>query len=364
MDTRWGAAASLLLLCACGTSGAEEIATGSGRYSVAVEHLSTLDVGSGAIVASANSMARSGDGRIYIGDDSDRAIKVFGADGVQERPVGGPGRGPGEFTTLLSAGVLGDSVFGWDGVANRLTVFDTAGEPVRTVALRGPHSPLWSRIRTMDDSLLVASGWAMGAHDKPLVEVYDRTGHRVGRMMNLKRLLSPPEPELLQHTWVFADGGGVVYSTIHGVDTIFAYTPGGRLLGTGRLGLAGYRPVLDLRQLIARSEGRLRRPDGSWAQDRHYAVLKLVALGGGLVAVQFARLELARGGTDLLSDGGPVVVLQLTPAGEIRKVGQVDAPGALLGRSGPGEAHVLRWSGSELTKLDLFRLRVTPASET
>lgn len=351
---------SFPLLGACG---APEVANAGERraeYWVDVQHVSVLDVSRGAILASANSIARGRDGRLYIGDGSDRAIKVFGAGGAQERPIGVPGPGPGEFATLLSAGLLGDSIFGWDGTSNRLTVFNPEGEDIRAVMLRQPGSPVWSRIRAMDDSLLVASGWVQGSHDQPLVEVYDRRGHVVGKMMDLSRLLSPPDPEFLQHTSVFADGsGGVVYSTIHGVDTLFAHTQNGDLLGTGRLGLTGHQPVLDLRRLLARNGGRLRQADGNWAQDGHFAVLKLVALTGNLVAVQFARLDLSGGGTDLLSEGGPIVVLRLTSGGQFHVVGQVEAPGALLGRSGPGEAYILQWSGSDLTELHLFRLSVT-----
>jgi hypothetical protein len=312
-------------------------------------------------LASANSISLGADGRIYIGDASDKAVKVFAANGVQGEAIGTAGAGPGEFTTLLSSGILGDSVFGWDGSANRLTVFGPDGRYARNMALHQAGSPPWARMRAMDDSLLVASGWVLRVQDRPLVEVFDRQGQRVGRMMNLSRLLSPPDPELLAHTSVFADGSeGVVFATLHGFDTIMAFTPRGRLLGAGRIGLEDHEPVLDLRRLLARSGGTLKRPDGSWAQDRHFAVLKLVALGGGLAAVQFGFMHFDHG-TDLLSEGGPIVVLRVGADGVIRRVAQLDSPGALLGRTDRGEALILRWSGSDLEQLDLFRLTVAPA---
>lgn len=353
-----------LLLGACADADAKPRDV-SEAYTVRIDHVSSLDVEDGAILASANSLVRDRHGRIYIGDNSDRRIKVFGAEGSQQRPVGSPGAGPGEFITLFSAGLLGDSVYGWDASANRITVFGPNGERVRDFALRKPGSPSLSRIRTMDDSLLVASGWVAGAHDRPLVEIYDRAGTRLAGMMNLERVLSPPKPDFVQHSSVFADGtDGIVFSTMHGIDTLFAYTTDGTLLAAGRVGLTGFSPVLDLRELLDRTGGRLRAPDGSWAQDRHYAPLKLVALGGGLVAVQFGFLNFSAGDTDLLSVGGPVVILRLTSDGEFERVGQVEVQGALLGRSGPGEAYVLRWSGSELTELELFRLAVAPKPET
>lgn len=328
------------------------------QLKVEIEFVATLEQGTGPILASANSLSSGLNDAVYIGDGSDRQIKVYGQDRVQAQPIGSPGHGPGEFATLLSTGLLGDSVFGWDMRANRLSIFDGYGRYVRGVSLHQPGSPRWSRIRAMDDSLLVASGWVLGAHDRPLVEVFDREGLRVGRFMDMSNLLSPPDPEFLQHTWVFADGSdGVVFPTIHGVDTIMAHTPGGRFLGGGRIELTGFAPVLDLKRLIEQNNGTLRRPDGGWAQDRHYGVTRLVALGHDLVAVQFELLDFERG-QDLLEDGGPVVILRLDTDGVIRSVEQLEAPGALLGRKNQGEALLLRWSGAELGVLELFQLTV------
>jgi hypothetical protein len=351
---------ALALAAACGSADPAREPALPG-LTVSVVPVTTLKLQSGPILASANSLSRSRDGRIYIGDGSDRAVKVFAADGSQEPSVGAPGGGPGEFATLFSAGVLGDSVIGWDVRANRLTVFDAGGRYVRAISLQYPGSPRFSSVRVMDDSLLVASGWVQGAYDRPLVEVFDRTGRSVGKMAKMKRIFSPPNPQLLPHTQVYADGSeGVVFNTLHGFDTIQAYAPDGRVLGAGRVGLRGHHPVLNLRRLLRENHGSLHRPDSTWVQDAHYAALKLVALGGGLVAVQFGKLELTHG-TDLLSTGGPVVVLRLEPGGVLRPVGQVEAPGALLGRSGPHEAMVLRWSGDELNRLELFRLTVAPS---
>lgn len=321
-----------------------------------LERVGSLQTEPGPLLASANSLARGRDGRVLVGDGSDRQIKVFSSGGAQIQPIGRPGAGPGEFATLLSAGMLGDSAFGWDVRANRLTVFDPAGRYARAVALQQPGSPRFGNIRVMDDSLLVASGWVMGAHDRPLVEVFDRTGRPVGQMANFKRVFSPPDPKLLPHVWVFADGSdGVVFSTLHGFDTIQAHSPDGRLLGAGHLGLRGHQPVLDLRRLLAQNHGDLMRPDSTWAQDGHFAALKLVALGGGLAAVQFGKLELTQG-TDLLASGGPIVILRLEPGGVIVPVGQIESPGALLSRDRPGQALILRWSGEQLDHVELFRL--------
>lgn len=352
------ASAVLLVLGGCRYAGVDDRAPALPRVDIEVSRLGSLDSGDGPVLASASSLVPASDGRIYIADRSDRRIKVFRPNGSQGPAVGAPGAGPGEFTTLMSAGVMRDSVLGWDMRANRVTVFDREGRYARAFALRQPGSPQFSHVRVMDDSLLVGSGWVMGAHDRPLVEVFDRKGTRIGRLADMKGIFSPPNPKLLPHTWVFADGkGGTVFSTIHGVDTILAHAPDGRLLGSGRLGLRDHEPVLDLFRLLEENRGDLQRPDSSWVQDGHYAALNLVALGDDLVAVQFGRLDL-KGGTDLLSSGGPIVVLWLGPDGVIRWLGQKEAPGALLGRNARGDALLLRWSGDDLADLELFRMAV------
>jgi hypothetical protein len=327
---------------------------------VTIEPVAQLRMGGGPVLASAHSLSGAPDGSVVVGDGSDRALKVFGPDGVQARHIGGAGAGPGEFTLLNSSGMLGDSAFGWDSRANRVTVFEPGGRYARAFPLQQPGSPRFARVRVMDDSLLVASGWVMGAHDRPLVEVFDRQGRRVGRMTQMKEVFTPPDEHLLPHTAVFADGrGGVVFSTVHGFDTLFAHAPDGRLLGTGRIGLTGHEPVLDLRRMLRRNGGTLQRRDSSWVQDGQFAALGLVALSSDAVAVQFARLNFEEN-TDLLSDGGPVVVLRLLPDGTFRTLGQVEAPGALLGRSARGAPLLLRWSGADLERLELYRLLVQP----
>lgn len=349
-------AAALLAGCApdARRTGAERSAR------VTIEPVAQLRMGDGPVLASAHSVAGAPDGTVVVGDGSDRALKVFGPDGVQARLIGGAGAGPGEFTLLNSSGMLGDSAFGWDSRANRVTVFDPAGRYARAFPLQRPGSPRFARVRVMDDSLLVASGWVMGAHDRPLVEVFDRRGRRVGQMTQMKEVFTPPDEHLLPHTAVFADGrGGVVFSTVHGFDTLFAHAPDGRLLGTGRIGLTEHEPVLDLRGELRRNRGTLQRRDSSWVQDGQFAALGLVALSGDVVAVQFARLNFAEN-TDLLSGGGPVVVLRLLPDGTFRTLGQVEAPGALLGRNARGAPLLLRWSGADLERLELYRLTVQP----
>src|SRR4051812_17362282 len=115
-----------LLATACGADAASR-SLDAPRLTVGIEHVRALEPRAGVGLASANSISLASSGRIYIGDGSDRAIKVFAPDGTQGDPIGRAGGGPGEFTTLLATGVLGDSVFAWDGPANRFTMFGPDG---------------------------------------------------------------------------------------------------------------------------------------------------------------------------------------------------------------------------------------------
>ena len=352
--------ALITLLAACGRDGSS--GPGSEPVRVTVERVAELRTGNGPVLASANSVSSLADGRVVVGDASDRALKVFGADGQQAPLIGGPGVGPGRFAVLNASGMLGDSAFGWDPHANRVTVFDPRGRYARSFALQQPGSPTFARVRVMDDTLLVASGWVTGAHDQPLVEVFDRTGRRVGQLARMAEVFTPENPHLIPHVGVFADGReGVVFTTLFGMDTLIAERVDGRVVGAGRVRLEQHEPVLDLRRLLKQNRGTLQRPDGTWVQDGHYGALGLVALSRDMVAVQYAKLNFEEN-TDVLSDGGPVVVLRLLPDGTFRKVGQVDAPGALLGRDAAGHPMLLQWSGAELERLDLYRLLVQPAA--
>ena len=80
---------------------------------------------------------KTADGRILIANAGTSEVKVFNADGTYREAWGGPGQGPGEFSSLLGlAPWLGDSIVAWEASGERVTVFDGKGRPARTIAPR------------------------------------------------------------------------------------------------------------------------------------------------------------------------------------------------------------------------------------
>lgn len=76
-------------------------------------------------------------GVIVVADADAASLAFFDRHGSLIRRVGGKGGGPGEFRALAwLAQCRPDSLFAWDPVQLRITVFDTTGTPVRSERVR------------------------------------------------------------------------------------------------------------------------------------------------------------------------------------------------------------------------------------
>ncbi|TVP59586.1 MAG: hypothetical protein EA351_01380 [Gemmatimonadales bacterium] len=63
-------------------------------------------------------------------------VRVFGPDGQLERTFGGPGEGPGEFSSAVALQVLpGDTIVVYDQLGGRFTRFDREGNFIRTITI-------------------------------------------------------------------------------------------------------------------------------------------------------------------------------------------------------------------------------------
>lgn len=71
-------------------------------------------------------------GTLVVSLDDDKTVRWFDRDGAEERRVGGPGEGPGEYGSVALTGMLGDSLLIWDGQLDRATVLAPDGAAVRT----------------------------------------------------------------------------------------------------------------------------------------------------------------------------------------------------------------------------------------
>ena len=76
------------------------------------------------------------DGRVAVGSSSPAEVRLFDEGGRPLGSVGGPGSGPGEFSTVQSVVEFGgDSLAVWDPNRRRISVFDRDGAFQREVAL-------------------------------------------------------------------------------------------------------------------------------------------------------------------------------------------------------------------------------------
>jgi hypothetical protein len=68
------------------------------------------------------------DGALYVADALAREVRVFSAEGAAVRSIGRPGDGPGEFASIQSLGMLGDTLAVLDPFNGRISLFSTDGE--------------------------------------------------------------------------------------------------------------------------------------------------------------------------------------------------------------------------------------------
>ena len=77
------------------------------------------------------------DGRMFVMETLDRAIRVYAPDGRLLRAFGGPGQGPGEFRYMNDLGLLGDTLWVSDIRQRRLTLFSLDGDVIATIPAQG-----------------------------------------------------------------------------------------------------------------------------------------------------------------------------------------------------------------------------------
>lgn len=353
MSFRWGACvvlAAALAGCADHSRPALRDAT---RRSVVAEDLVRLDDTGKPILARPERLSVGRNGRFIISDNSDKDVKVYGADGRRVGTFGRPGRGPGEFAALLTAQAYGDSVVAYDFEALRLTVFSPDGHYVRALSLGSlPFAP-WS-VRVVDDSLFLAAAAAPGSIGRPLLALLRPDGTRVSTFFNPEKFLGR-SPEVIQQTFVLADGRhGVVFVGLAGGDSIWAYDYHGKSLGSGPLD--PLQPLPTTRSLIENNRGRMRRPDGSYVVDGQRTLFSVVALDSGSVALQVTKRDAMRG-TDLL-EGGTLIVAAIQPDHGPSLVARAALDGGLLGADRSGAPLVLRYASADQDQYAIRRLRL------
>src|SRR5690606_8034144 len=78
-------------------------------------------------------VAQTADGLLVVLEQQAREIRVYDPDGSLLRRFGGPGSGPGEFRSPGAMGSSGDTIWVYDFLNARLTLFRTDGTLLETV---------------------------------------------------------------------------------------------------------------------------------------------------------------------------------------------------------------------------------------
>ena len=95
---------------------------------VSIGPKSITETGSPEEFGRVSSAALGPDDALYITDDLNYEVRVFGLDGTHRRTFGREGEGPGEFTGLYSVAWVGDRLLALDYHLGRITEFSVEGE--------------------------------------------------------------------------------------------------------------------------------------------------------------------------------------------------------------------------------------------
>ena len=84
---------------------------------------------------------------MYVADEMNHEVRVFGVEGVHRFTFGRQGEGPGEFGRLFSVAWLGDRLLTLDALLGRISEFSAEGEYLGQRRVRGAMGgpPGWVR---------------------------------------------------------------------------------------------------------------------------------------------------------------------------------------------------------------------------
>ena len=338
--------ATLTILTGCGEDGPiwnmvrSVLAVRSVPLTVVEKRLFVIDDRTQPILGQPHSMSESSDGVFAIADMSDKDIKLYDRNGQRIGTAGRAGEGPGEFTSLMSATFLGDSIFAYDFAQDRLSVFDGSGQFARSSRVRNDRvAAAWS-IKSVDDTYLLSVGTPLGGVDRDFLGLFRPDGSCCGlSMLNREQYYDHAFPDLAQWTAVNGDARAQIVYASHD-DSLFAFRYSGTVVAAERLP-SDLMPV-SWRKLLEENDGHPQRPDGSWIFDGHNLVMDVLALDSSTVVVQLAQYN-ASGGVDRM-EGGPIAVLAVDLERGFRLLGRHSASGAVLGRDTHGRPLIVGYA--------------------
>jgi hypothetical protein len=152
-------------------------------------------------------VARDSRGRLLVAG-ADGGVGIFDSLGRFSRSLGRRGDGPGEYRHVVSVGFgPGDSVFVWDRVHRRITVYGPSlGPPSRTIPLGAYTSYL-----PTSSGAVVSGAVTVNARESYALHRLDRTGRVVVSAGEMSDLTSPVFQRKLYRRLVA--GGGLVLAS-------------------------------------------------------------------------------------------------------------------------------------------------------
>lgn len=180
------------------------------------------------------------DGRIVVLDDGALQIHVFGPDGDHLRSLGRRGSGPGEFESMTTISVVGDSIYVYDRSRARLSVFHASDGFARSVLVSaGQEGPPPFEARAIGADRIAAYQWRVASslgddrrlqHRRAWLSVLDAEGEVLREPGSFARTYSGVHPE------------GAVVPRPYATRAVLAACDGGVVTADGhrfRLGVRG-----------------------------------------------------------------------------------------------------------------------------
>jgi len=303
-----------------------------------------------SLLAKPIAASRNTVGQLAIADGSDRNVKTYDSDGRRIGTIGRAGRQAGEFTHLSNAQYFGDSLFGYDFNTGTMTIFSPrTGEATRTIQLRRPPYS----IRVIDDSLLLYVRHP--GQGGPLLTLARLNGRELVSFFDPQPFKNQPKLRFLSALYADAHDG-VVFAGIFGSDTLHTFDYSGK--ETSAAAIPSRIPLDRLEDKLAVNGEQFRRADSTWFHDGIEALMGLVALDHGNVALQIASYD-SRVGTDLLRARSEILVVHSRDPGVLVSSARDDGRGLLLGRDVDGAILIASLS-NDTTKSILISRRAVP----
>lgn len=202
----------LASLTACDNASASDESNADAAPRLALEEIRRIgsvddpDVG----FATIGSVDEDRDGNLFVFESQARHLRVYGTDGTLLRTMGRPGQGPGEFRSTPRFGVVGDTVWTFQGFPRLLALFDREGNLLHTARIEGLTIPLQGGMNGVslphvmredgrfvsDMSLFMSNRGATSTGNNDTVQVprvlFDASGNVVD---TLGFSMRPPPPE-------------------------------------------------------------------------------------------------------------------------------------------------------------------------